>query len=69
MMVGMTAKSARRPDHAHAVLGWKFRAVGKNSCDAVVAEFFADALRGRYRNAFHPKARSHGPITGLRWFF
>ena len=37
----------------------------KNSCDAVVAEFFADALTDRYRNAFHPKARSHGPITAL----
>ena len=30
---------------------------------------FLGNLKGRYRNAFHPKARSHGPITGLRWFF
>ena len=55
----------------HAVLRWKFRAAGKNSCDAVVAEFFVDALPGRYRNAFHLKARSHCAVTALggrlRW--
>ena len=36
--------SARRPGHAHAVLGWKFRARWKNSCDAVVAEIFCRRL-------------------------
>jgi hypothetical protein len=57
--------SARRPGNAHAVLARKFRAATKNSCDAVVAEFFAGELRSCYRNAFRTKARSHCPITSL----
>ena len=48
-----------------AVSGWKFRAGTKNSCDAVVAEFFEALYLELYRNAFHPKARSHGPLGGL----
>jgi hypothetical protein len=39
-------------------------AATKNACDTVVAEFF-DVHEDRYRDAFHPQARSHRTITTL----
>jgi hypothetical protein len=40
-------------------------AATKNACDTVVAAFF-DVNHARYRDAFHPQARSHRTITALR---
>ena len=37
-------------------------AVTKNACDTVVAAFF-EVNPDRYRDAFHPKSRSHRTIT------
>jgi hypothetical protein len=41
---GAGLTSARRQGKAHAVLGWKFRATTKNSCDTMVAKFFVSVL-------------------------
>jgi hypothetical protein len=41
-------------------------ALAKNACDTVVAAFF-EVNQARYRDAFHPQARSHFPITALSW--
>jgi hypothetical protein len=43
-------------------LGVESLALTKNACDTVVAAFF-EANPNRYRDAFHPQARSHRTIT------
>ena len=54
-MLGVFTVPARRSGHAHAVLGWMFRAGRKNSCDAVVAEFFAGAFETATATRSTPK--------------
>ena len=49
-------------------LGVESLASTENACDTVVAAFF-EVHPDRYRDAFHPQARSHFPITALDGVF
>ena len=60
----MTKSSSRGDSAMCCGLGVESLALAKNACDTVVAAFF-EVHKDRYRDAFHPQARSHRTITAL----